>query len=134
CSRERLGYITDQWGSSHSSPGDKKIWGRASGRGAMSIMQSLFGGGSQDLVGLDISSSAVKLLELSRRGDRFHVETYAVEPLPANAVNEKQISDPKLVAESIVRAVNRAGTRTKNAALAVAGASVITKIVQMSSA
>jgi type IV pilus assembly protein PilM len=100
----------------------------------MSIMQSLFGGGSQELVGLDISSSAVKLLELSRRGDRFHVETYAVEPLPPNAVNEKQIADPKLVSESIQRAVSRAGTRTKNCALAVAGASVITKIVQMSSA
>ena len=99
----------------------------------MSIMQSLFGGGSQGLVGLDISSSAVKLLELSRRGDRFHVETYAVEPLPPNAVNEKQIADPKLVSESIARAVNRAGTRTKNVALAVAGASVITKIIQMSS-
>jgi type IV pilus assembly protein PilM len=100
----------------------------------MSIMQSLFGGGSQELVGLDISSSAVKLLELSRRGDRFHVETYAVEPLPPNAVNEKQIADPKLVADSIQRAISRAGTRTRYAAMAVAGASVITKVVQMSSA
>lgn len=99
----------------------------------MSIMQSLFGGGSQELVGLDISSSAVKLLELSRRGDRFHVETYAVEPLPPNAVNEKQIADPKLVADSIQRALSRAGTRTRYAAMAVAGASVITKVVQMSS-
>lgn len=98
----------------------------------MSILQSLFGGTGQELVGLDISSSAVKLLELARRGDKFHVETYAVEPLPPNAVNEKQIADPKLVAESIARAVNRAGTRTKQVALAVAGASVITKIVQMS--
>ncbi|MGH8516822.1 MAG: type IV pilus assembly protein PilM, partial [Panacagrimonas sp.] len=130
---ERLGYITAQWGRSHSPPGDKKDWGRASGRGAMSIMQSLFGGGSQELVGLDISSSAVKLLELSRRGDRFHVETYAVEPLPPNAVNEKQIADPKLVADSIQRAISRAGTRTRYAAMAVAGASVITKVVQMSS-
>ena len=98
----------------------------------MSIMQSLFGGGSQELVGLDISSSAVKLLELSRRGDKYHVETYAVEPLPPNAVNEKQIADPKLVSESIARALNRAGTRTRQCALAVAGASVITKVVQMS--
>ncbi len=100
----------------------------------MSIMQSLFGGGSEELVGLDISSSAVKLLELSRRGDRFHVETYAVEPLPPNAVNDKQIVEPKLVAESIERAISRAGTRTKQVALAVAGASVITKVVQMSGA
>lgn len=97
----------------------------------MSIFQSLFGGKSQEMLGLDISSSAVKLLELSRRGDRFHVEAYAVEPLPPNAVNEKQIADPKLVGESIAQALGRAGTSTRQVALAVAGASVITKVVQM---
>lgn len=97
----------------------------------MSIMQSLFGGGSRDLIGLDISSSAVKLLELSRRGDRFHVETYAIEPLPPHAVADKQIVDHQVVGECIARAVNRAGTRTRQAALAVSGASVITKIIQM---
>lgn len=97
----------------------------------MSIMQSLFGGGSRDLIGLDISSSAVKLLELSRRGDQFHVETYAVEPLPPDAVVDKQIVDPQAVGECIARAVTRSGTRTLRAALAVSGASVITKIIQM---
>lgn len=97
----------------------------------MSFMQALFGGGSQELIGLDISSSAVKLLELARRGDRYSVEAYAVEPLPQNIVTDKQISDPKIVGEVIARAVNRAGTRTRNAAVAVAGSSVITKIITM---
>lgn len=97
----------------------------------MAILQSLFGGGSPQLVGLDISSSSVKLLELSRKGTRFHVEAYAVEPLPVNALNDKQIADPKAVGEAIGRAVNRAGTRTRQAAIAVSGASVITKLVEM---
>ena len=97
----------------------------------MPILQSLFGGGEEQLLGLDISSSSVKLLELSRRGERFHVETYAVEPLPPNAVNEKQIADPKVVGEVVARAVAKAGTRTKHAAVAVAGASVISKIIQI---
>lgn len=97
----------------------------------MSIMQSLFGGGSQHLIGLDISSSAVKLLELSRKGSKFHVETYAVEPLPPNAVTDKQVTDTKIVGEVVARAVNRSGTRTKQVAVAVAGASVISKIIQM---
>lgn len=97
----------------------------------MSILQSLFGGGPQALIGLDISSSSVKLLELSRRGDKYHVETYAIEPLPPNAVNDKQITDPKLVGEVVARALNKAGTRTKGAACAVSGSSVISKIVQM---
>lgn len=99
----------------------------------MATLQSLFGGGDPQLIGLDISSSSVKLLEMSRKGDRYHVETYAVEPLPPNAVADKQITDPKLVGEAVARAVNRAGTRTKQAAVAVSGASVITKIVQMPS-
>jgi len=97
----------------------------------MSLMQSLLGGGQQGLIGLDISSSAVKLLELSRRGDSYRVETYAIEPLPPDAVADKQIVDPKVVGECIARAVNRAGTRTTHAALAVSGASVITKVIQM---
>lgn len=99
----------------------------------MATLQSLFGGGEQQLVGLDISSSSVKLLELSRKGERYHVEAYAVEPLPPNAVTDKQIADPKIVSEAVSRAVNRAGTRTKDAAVAVSGASVITKIIQMPS-
>ena len=96
-------------------------------------MQSLLGGGSQSLIGLDISSSSVKLLELEKKGDKFQVEAYAIEQLPPNAVNDKQINDPKAVGEVIARAVNRAGSRAKNAAVAVAGASVISKIVQMPS-
>ncbi|TXH05544.1 MAG: pilus assembly protein PilM [Nevskiaceae bacterium] len=97
----------------------------------MAIMQSLLGGGPQALVGLDISSSAVKLLELAKKGDKYQVEAYAVELLPPNAVNDKQITDPKAVGEVIARAVNRSGSRAKNAAIAVAGASVISKIIQM---
>jgi type IV pilus assembly protein PilM len=97
----------------------------------MSFMESLFGGGSRELIGLDISSSAVKLLELGKRGDRYNVEAYAVEPLPANVVSDKQVVDPKIVGEVVARAVSKAGTRTKNAAVAVAGSSVITKLISM---
>lgn len=97
----------------------------------MSILQSLLGASSEALIGLDISSSSVKLLELSRHGEKYHVETYAIEPLPPNAVNEKQITDPKVVSEAVARAINRSGTRTKHAACAVSGSSVISKIIQI---
>ena len=84
------------------------------------------------LVGLDISSSAVKLLELSRSGSRYRVESYAVEPLPPNSVVEKNITDIEAVGEAIRRAVKRSGSRTRHAAVAIAGSSVITKIIPMS--
>ena len=84
------------------------------------------------LVGLDISSTAVKLLELSMSGSRYRVESYAVEPLPPNSVVEKSIADVDAVGEAIKRAVKRSGTRSKGAAAAVAGSAVITKIISMS--
>ncbi|HHW4680481.1 MAG TPA: type IV pilus biogenesis protein PilM [Xylella taiwanensis] len=83
------------------------------------------------LVGVDISSTAVKLLQLSRSGNRFKVEHYAVEPLPPNAVSEKDIAEVELVGEAIRRAVSRSGTKTKFAAAAVAGSAVITKLIPM---
>ncbi len=70
----------------------------------------LFGKRSVPVVGLDISSTAVKLLELSKSGDRYRVESYAVEPLPPNSVVEKTITDEQAVGEAIRRAANRSGT------------------------
>jgi type IV pilus assembly protein PilM len=83
------------------------------------------------LIGLDISSTAVKLLELSRNGSRYRVESYAVEPLPPNSVVEKNITDVDAVGEAVRRAVKRSGTRTQNAAVAIAGSSTITKTITM---
>ena len=37
---------------------------------------------STALLGIDISSSSIKLLELSRQGDKYKVENYATRPLP----------------------------------------------------
>ena len=83
------------------------------------------------LIGVDISSTAVKLLQLSRSGDRYRVEHYAVEPLPPNAVVEKNVVEVEAVGEAIRRAVARAGTKTRHAAAAVSGSSVITKVIPM---
>jgi len=86
---------------------------------------------SNPLVGIDISATAIKLLELSKSGDRYRVESYAVEPVPANSVVDKNITDMDAVGEAIGRAVKRSGTKLKTAAAAVAGSSVITKIITM---
>lgn len=86
------------------------------------------------IVGVDISSTSVKLLELSRSGGNFRVESYAVEPLPAEAVAEKAIQDVEAVGEAVRKAVKRAGTKAKLASLAVPGSAVITKVINMPSA
>ena len=86
---------------------------------------------STSLIGVDISSSAVKLLQLSRSGGRYRIENYAVEPLPANSVLEKNIVAVEPVGEALRRALTRSGSKTKFAAAAVAGSSVITKVITM---
>jgi type IV pilus assembly protein PilM len=83
------------------------------------------------ILGLDISSTSVKLLELSRSGGEYKVESYGVEPLPENAVVEKNISDVEGVGEAIERVVERCKTKVKLAAVAVAGSAVITKTIEM---
>jgi Tfp pilus assembly protein PilP len=46
--------------------------------------------GPNSMLGLDISSTSVKLLELSRSGSEYRVESYGVEPLLENAVVENK--------------------------------------------
>lgn len=83
------------------------------------------------MLGLDISSTSVKMLEISRQGDSYRVENYAVKPLPANAVVEKNINDPEVVAQVVKALVQSSRTKIKDAAVAVAGSSVITKLIEM---
>lgn len=87
------------------------------------------------ILGLDISSTTVKLIELVEDGGKgkYRVECMAVEPLPDGAVVEKNISDVDAVGETIAKAVKKSGTKVKHAAVAVAGSAVITKIITMPS-
>jgi len=95
------------------------------------IVLGLFKHKSNVLLGLDISSTSVKLLELSRSGDRYRVESYGVEPLPPNAVVEKNISDVEGVGEAIKRLISRSKAGSNQVAVAVAGSAVITKTIEM---
>ncbi len=94
-------------------------------------MLGLFKKKANTLLGIDISSTSVKLIELSRSGGRYKVEAYAVEPLPPNAIVEKNIAELEVVGQVIARVVTKARTSVKHAAVAVAGSAVITKIIEM---
>ncbi len=84
------------------------------------------------LLGIDISSAAIKLLELSKTGARYKVESYAVAPLAQNAVIDNNISNAEMIAETIKAALKQSGTRTRHACVAIAGSSVMTKMITMS--
>ena len=96
----------------------------------MGLLQ-LFERKAPALLGVDISSSSVKLLELSRSGGRFKVESYGVIPLPPNTVVEKNIQDTAALADVLKRLVAKSKSRVREVAVAVAGSAVITKIIDM---
>ncbi|MDX9874052.1 MAG: pilus assembly protein PilM [Spongiibacteraceae bacterium] len=86
---------------------------------------------SVPVLGIDISSSSVKLLELSRNGDSYRVESYAVASLPPNAVVEKNLAEVDTVSAVLRAAWERSRTRLKTVAVAVSGSAVITKQIDL---
>lgn len=97
----------------------------------MGVLSNLFAKSATQLIGVDISSSSVKVLELSKKGSGYRVESYAIEPLSSSAQNDRQIVDGDAVALAISKALKRSGSKTRKAAIAVAGSSVITKVIQL---
>jgi len=89
----------------------------------------MFGHRKSPLLGIDISSSVVKLLELSQKAGKYTVESFAVEILPLDAVMEGRIENKDEVAAAIKRVVKKSGTKLKDAAIAVSANSAITKII-----
>ena len=71
------------------------------------MLAGLFKKKNKSLLGVDISSTSVKLLELSLQDGRYQVESYASEPLPANAVVEQSIGDEEAVGMAIKKALNK---------------------------
>ena len=86
---------------------------------------------SKGLIGVDISSTSVKVLELSVKNNRYWVESYALVPLPEGSVVEKNILNPEAVGDALERAVNLANVQSTDVALAVPTSMVITKIIEM---
>ena len=80
------------------------------------------------MLGLDISSSSIKLVELGRDADGTLVlERCAIEPLEHGWVADGNIEKFDEVADAVRRLVKKSGTRAKNVALALPPSAVITK-------
>ncbi|STZ09539.1 ethanolamine utilization protein EutJ [Moraxella caprae] len=90
-----------------------------------------FSSKGRHLLGLDVSTTSVKLVELTKQQGRLHLKSYGVEPLEPGWVVDKNIVNGEEVGEAIARLVRRSGAGAKDAATAVSGSAVITKIIDM---
>ena len=89
---------------------------------------SLFGQKNPPLIGLDISTSGIRLVELAEVGkNMLQLERYASESLPRGAVVDGNIENIEQVADAIQRVWKKSGARAKLVALGMPSASVITK-------
>jgi len=93
-----------------------------------------FGSRSNSLLGVDISSSSVKIVKLSSSGGKYKLDNYVIRPLPAKSVVEKNISDINAVGDAVAAAVSVMKPSIKETAVAVAGSAVITKTIEMNAA
>lgn len=94
----------------------------------MISLGSLFGGESAPLLGLDISSSSVKLVELGReKSGTFVLERCAIEPLEQGWIVDGNVERFDEVAEALRRLLKKSGTKAKNVAMALPPSAVITK-------
>ncbi len=83
---------------------------------------------SPPLLGLDISASSVKLVELGlNAANKLVLERYAIEPLEHGWVVEGNVEKFDEVADALRRAVRKSGSRTRHAAFALPPSAVITK-------
>jgi type IV pilus assembly protein PilM len=88
----------------------------------------LFGQSNPPLVGLDISTSGVRLVELVDAGKgELRLERYASEPLPRGSVVDGNIENIEAVSDAVLRVWKKSGTKAKHVALGMPPAAVITK-------
>ena len=94
----------------------------------MSSLGSLFNRQAAPLLGLDISSSSVKLVELGRdKLGKLVLERCAIEPLERGWITDGNVEKFEEVAEAMRRVVKKSGTRTRKVAMALPPSAVITK-------
>lgn len=98
----------------------------------MSFLDALLGRKHPPMIGLDISSSSVKLVELGQGADGEYVlERFASEPFEKGWIADGQIEKFDEVADAVRRVVQKSGTRTKQVVMAMPQSAVITKKIML---
>ncbi|MFT6407480.1 MAG: type IV pilus assembly protein PilM [Arenicella sp.] len=93
----------------------------------------LFTKKSKSVIGIDIGTHSLKLVELSGTKASPRVAAWAVIPLPAGAFSENAIANAELVSDALNEAVVKSGAKGDSAAVAVSSSHAITKMIGMPS-
>ena len=86
------------------------------------------------VMGVDISASAIKLIELEKKKSGYVLKAFANIPLPRDAIVENTVIDSIAVSQALLDAIENSGSKTKNVVIAVSGNALIIKVIQVPSA
>ncbi|HKM16558.1 MAG TPA: type IV pilus assembly protein PilM [Marinospirillum sp.] len=92
---------------------------------------SFFSSKKLPLIGIDITSSAIKLLEIHPYGNKLQVASYGVALLEEGAVIDRRIKNEQSVARSIKHVIEKTQPSTQRTAVAVPTAAVITRTLSL---
>ncbi len=91
----------------------------------------LFSQTGEALIGIDISATGIKLVELAGSRAGYELKALAMVPLPRDAIVENTVIDSMAVSQGLLDALEIARPSTRKAAIAVSGNAVIIKTVRM---
>jgi type IV pilus assembly protein PilM len=91
----------------------------------------LFGSQKKDIIGVDIGSNSVKLVQLREAKGVYHLSSIGIAPLPAEAIVDGAIMDSSTVVEVIDNLVKSLKLKVKNVATSISGHSVIIRKIKL---
>ncbi|OIO71971.1 MAG: pilus assembly protein PilM [Zetaproteobacteria bacterium CG_4_9_14_3_um_filter_49_83] len=92
---------------------------------------NLFSKKDDSLIAVDLSSTAIKMLELSKSRSGYELKSMAIVPLPRDAIVENTVIDSMAVSQALLDAIDVARPSSRRIAFAISGNSVIIKTAQV---
>lgn len=98
----------------------------------MGFLDGLMGRKHPPMLGLDVSSTSVKLVELSQnKAGEYVVERFAAEPFERGWITDGNIEKFDEVVDAVRRVISRSGTKTRNVVIGMPTSAVITKRIML---
>lgn len=83
------------------------------------------------IIGLDIGSSSIKLVELNEGKNGFKLQNLAISPLPPEAIVDGSLMDSVTIIDTIRELAANTKTKTKDVVISISGHSVIVKKINL---
>jgi len=91
----------------------------------------LFRSKSKAVIGIDIGTHSIKLVELAGSHANPKVVAWGIAPLPAGAFSENAIANAELIADALNGLIVKSGAKGDSVAVAVSSSHAITKVLGM---